>query len=302
LQALHADLEAAVASDSPQRRNSALARALLALGGVLTVLEDAGEPAHVRNDYRRSYLTTLGPSPFDRGSPFEQFVAETYGRMGLPTTVTPVRRPTVMAFITAADGQGLADRTQRRFFSDGSLPADAVVDRGTTAAEVMDDARGSLPYAYPRLPRLELKVMGRTHYAYAKGKRRLLAYERVPGRVRFYLDANVYADTARVLLPEIAGYGAGLIDHLFRAEIRIDTSTAGAALVSVTGAAGNVRKGEIRVFAEDGAGLRRALTTVQAGAAGVRITVPAGTKKLAAVLRGDDDAGEFIAVGESPVK
>ena len=42
--------------------------------------------------------------------------------------MTPVQRPTVMAFITAADGQGLADRTQRRFFSDGSLPEDAVVD------------------------------------------------------------------------------------------------------------------------------------------------------------------------------
>src|SRR4030095_15655963 len=99
LQAFHAELEAAVASDSPQRRSSALAGALRALGGVLTVLEDAGEPAHVRNDYRRNYLTTRGPSPFDRGSAFEQFVAETYGRMGVPVAVTPVRRPTVSAFI-----------------------------------------------------------------------------------------------------------------------------------------------------------------------------------------------------------
>ena len=109
----------------------------------------------------------------------------------------------------------------------------------------------------------------------------------------------MYADTARTLLPEIAGYGAGLIDHLFRAEIRIDTTGEGA-LVSVVGAAGNIRKGEIRVFAEDASGLRRALTTVQPGSAGVRITVPAGTKKLGAVLRGEDDAGEFVAVGEAP--
>ena len=154
------NLEAAVAGETPQVRATALARALLALGGVLTVLEDAGEPAHVRNDYRRAFLATAGPSPFDRGSAFERFVAETYGRMGLPTAVTPKQRPTLMAFITAADGQGLADRTQRRFFSEGSLPDDAVVDRGTTPAEVMVDARGSLPYAYPRLPRLELKVHG----------------------------------------------------------------------------------------------------------------------------------------------
>ena len=106
LDAFHAGLEAAIAGDRPQRRATALARALLALGGVLTVLEDAGEPAHVRNDFRQSYLVSRGPSPFDRGSPFERFVSETYGRMGVPTAVTPVRRPTVTAFITAADGAG----------------------------------------------------------------------------------------------------------------------------------------------------------------------------------------------------
>jgi hypothetical protein len=301
LQAFHAGLEDAITGEQPQVRASALAHALLALGGVLAVLEDAGEPAHVRNDYRHAYLSTSGPSPFDRGSPFEQFVAETYGRMGLPTAVTPAQRPTLMAFITAADGQGLADRTQRRFFSDGSLPEDAIVDRGTTTAEVMVDARGSLPYAYPRLPRLELKAMGRRHYAVTQDKRRLLAYERVPGRVRFFLDNAVYADTARALLPEIAGYGAGLINHLFRAEIRVD-ATGDLALVSVVGARGAVRKGEIRVFAENAAGVRKALTTVQAGAAGIRVNIPAGTKKIAAVLRGEDDAGEFVAVGEAAVR
>ena len=302
LEAFHTNLEAAVAGAQPQIRATALARALLALGGVLTVLEDAGEPAHVRNDYRRAYLGTSGPSPFDRGSPFERYVAETYGRMGVPSAVTPRARPTVMAFITAADGQGLADRTQRRFFSDGSLPEDAIVDRGTTSAEVMVDARGSLPYAYPRLPRLELKAMGRRHYAYTHDKRRLLGYERVPGRVRFFMDDAVYADTARALLPEIASYGAGLINHLFRAEIRIDTATAGAALVSVVGARGAVRKGEVRIFAEDATGTRRAVGTVQPETAGVRVAVPGGTKRVAAVLRGEDEAGEFVAVGEAAVR
>jgi len=119
--------------------------------------------------------------------------------------------------------------------------------------------------------------------------------------VRFFLDEAVYADTARVLLPEIAGYGAGLINHLFRAEVRVDTATAGAALVSVAGARGAVRKGEIRIFVEDATGARKALTTVQAGSAGVRVSVPAGAKKIAAVLRGEDDAGEFVAVGEAAV-
>jgi hypothetical protein len=227
-------------------------------------------------------------------------VAETYGRMGVPATVTPVRRPNVIAFITAADGQGLADRTQRRFFSDGSLPDDTVVDRGTTSAEVMVDARESLPYSYPRLPRLELKVMGRKHYAYTPDKRRLLAYERVPGRVHFFMDEAVYADSARVLLPEIAGYGAGLVDHLFRAEVKIEVS-GGSAAVSLTGASGSVRKGEIRVFVEDASGSRRQIGTVPAASTASTVSIPAGTRRLAAVLRGEDDAGEFVAVGEAPV-
>jgi hypothetical protein len=301
LAAFHDGLEAAIAGDRPQRRATGLARALMALGGALTILEDAGEPAHVRNDFSRAYLASRGPSPFDRGSPFERYVAETYGRMGLPTTVTPVRRPNVMAFITAADGQGLADRTQRRFFSDGSLPEDAVVDRGTTSAEVMVDARESLPYAYPRLPRLELKAMGRKHYAYTRDKRRLLAYQRVPGRVRFFLDEAVYADSARALLPEIAGYGAGLVDHLFRAEVKIETS-AGSAAITVVGASGSVRKGEVRVFAEDASGSRRQVATVHPGATAASVSIPAGTRRLAAVLRGEDDAGELVAVGEAPVQ
>jgi hypothetical protein len=301
VQAFHDGLEAAIAGDRPQRRATGLARALMALGGVLTVLEDAGEPAHVRNDFRRTYLAARGPSPFDRGSPFERYVAETYGRMGVPTAVTPVRRPNLMSFITAADGQGLADRTQRRFFSEGSLPEDAVVDRGTTTAEVMVDARESLPYAYPRLPRLELKAMGRKHYAYARAGRRLLAYQRVPGRVRFFLDEAVYSDSARVLLPEIAGYGAGLVDHLFRAEVKIESS-GGSAGVSVVGASGSVRKGEIRVFAEDASGSRRQIATVPPGSTDARVSIPAGTRRLAAVLRGEDDAGELVAVGEAPIQ
>ena len=63
-----------------------------------------------------------------------------------------------------------------------------------------------------------------------------------------------------------------------------------------------MRKGEIRVFAEDAAGARKPLATVPPGATGARVTIPAGTRRLAAVLRGEDDAGEFVAVGESAIK
>jgi hypothetical protein len=310
---------AAIAGEQPGQRASALARALLALGGTLAVLEDAGEPAHVRNDFRRAYLETAGKGAWDRSSAFERFVADSYGRMGVPAPDHPVARPTVMAFITAGDGQGLADRTQRRFFSDGTLPEDAIVERETSAADVMRDARASLPYAYPRLPRLELKAMGERRYAYVAGpapagpgtageaqaqapaRRRLLAYLRVPGRVRFFLDRAVYADTAAALLPEIVGYGAGLVDHLFRAELHLAVA-GGTATVSVTGVSGHLRKGEVRIYAEDAKGTRKLVTTAAAAGEPISASVPSGTRRLGAVLQGEDESGELVAVAEQPVR
>jgi hypothetical protein len=299
-------MDAAVSAAGPAQRNTALARALLALGGTLAVLQDAGEPAHVRNDFVGAYLSgPSGGSPFDRGSAFERFVADRYGRSGVPAPVAPVARPTVMAFITAADAQGLADRTQRRFFSAGSLPGDAIVDRDTTAAQVMRDARESLPYGLPRMPRLELGTLGQRRYAYA-GPRRLFAYERVPGRVRFFMDEAIYADTARALLPEIGAYGAGLIDHLFRVELDL-TVQDGAVAVLVKGARG-ATSGEVRLFAEDGRGRRTQVGkgTLAGGDGGeLRVSVsavaPPGTRRIAAVLRGQDAAGELLAVGEQPL-
>jgi hypothetical protein len=303
LKAFSRQLEAAVAAPEPGPRGTALARALLALGGTLAVLQDAGEPAHVRNDFAGAYLSSGGDNPFDRSSAFERFVADRYGRVGLPPAAAAVARPSVLAFITAEDRQGLADRTQRRFFSAGTLPEDAIVDRDTTTVEVMRDARGSLAYGLPRLPRLELHTLGERRYAY-EGPRRLLAYERVPGRVRFFLDDAVYADTARAVLPEIAGYGTGLVDHLFRVELEISVKE-GAVSVEARGARGAL-EGRARIFAEDARGRRTELgagaVSTSDGAARVTVAAvpPSGTRRLAAVLRGRDAAGEVVAVVESP--
>lgn len=325
LPVFHDQIERAVADPDPAVRNSALARALLALGGVLTVLEDAGNPAQVRNDFRAAYLHGNSGSPFDRTSPFERVVADLYGVGGVPAPRTVVRRPNLRAFFTGGDGQGLADRTQRRFFSDGTVPEDGVVDHDTTPAEIVRAARESLTYALPTVSRLDLREMGRLHYltvsegqADAKTEghtgvqaemqverngrptRRILAYERVPGRVRFFLDGRVYADSARALLPEIAGYAAGLIDHLLRAEVRLtlDGDHVRAAVVSPSG---RIQGGRLRLLGEDAAGRRSEIASVstEAGAdEGFSVAVPSGIRRIAAVLRGQDDAGPVVAFGE----
>jgi hypothetical protein len=304
--AFHRHLERAVADADPAERSSALARALLAAGGILGLLADAGNPAQVRNDFRDSYLRGRAGSPFDRGSPWERYVAEWYGATGLPAATAAVRRPTLKAFFTAADGQGLADRTQRRFFSDGTVPDDAVVDRGTNTADVLKAARASLAYALPGVPGLDLKEMGKRRHVVVTDeggrKRRLLAYERVPGRVRFFLDAAVYADAARVLLPEIAGYGAGLVDHLFRGEVKLVLDADGKRVRATPASPrGRLRGSELRLYADDAAGKRRVIGTfpAQGGAPDdVSATIPADTRRLAALLVGEDDAGPVVAMGE----
>jgi hypothetical protein len=162
----------------------------------------------------------------------------------------------------------------------------------------------------PRVPRLELGALGQRRYAFA-GPRRLFGYERVPGRVRFFLDDAIYADTARALLPEIGAYGAGLIDHLFRVELEL-TVQDGSIAVLVKGARG-AASGEVRLFAEDGRGRRTQVGkgTLPSGGVGVgdggevRLSVsavaPPGTRRIAAVLRGQDAAGELAAVVEQPL-
>ena len=54
----------------------------------MAVLEEAGEPARVRNDFRRTTWSTPVRARSTRAG-FERFVTETYGRKGVPA---PSRR------------------------------------------------------------------------------------------------------------------------------------------------------------------------------------------------------------------
>jgi len=283
--------ERAVRLASPRERESALVRALLALGGVMAVLEDAGQPAFVRNDFRVAFLQG------NDGSAYEQFVAEHYGRAALPPAAALVSRPDIASFFASADGKGLANRTQRRFFSEGSIPADVAIERDTKGADVVRRARESLAFPSPTVSGLLLRPEQHRRYLAVQGQR-VLAYENRGTDVHFFLDDAVYADMARALLPEIAGYAAGLLNHLLRASLEM-TVAGGKVTVRLVG---EVKQGgSLRVFAEDGSGSRRELPEAAATLAPggeIVINLPAGAKKLAAVLRGRDAGGPFVAAGE----
>jgi hypothetical protein len=303
LPVFHQQLARSVSAVEPVEREAALVRALLSMGGVLAALQDAGEPAHVRNDFRRAYLERTGTSTWDRASRFERFVSQRYGRSGVPAPREVVRRPTFDGFFAAVDGGGLADRTQRRFFSDGTIPDDVSVDESTTPRDVVDAARVTLQFPAPDLGRLDLRAR-EPRYLMVEG-RRALGYEWIPGRVRFFMDERVYSDAARALLPEVAGYAAGMVEHLLRGSLALTVSD-GQVAIALEGVAGGKADGRLQLFAEDGGGRRQPLTATPAEAnassfaAGPLFTVtpPAGTKKLAAVLVGSDAAGDLVAFGE----
>ena len=287
--------ERAVSLVEPRERESALVRALLALGGVMAVLEDAGQPAFVRNDFRGAFLQG------NVGSAYEQFVAEQYGRTGLPPVEALVSRPDIDSFFASTDGKGLANRTQRRFFSEGTIPSDVSLERNTVVADVVRRARESLVFSSPTLSRLVLRPAQHRHYLVFEGHR-VLAYENSGTQVHFLLDDAVYADMARALLPEIAGYAAGLLNHLLRASLEM-TATGNNASAKVTvRLAGEIKQGgALRVFVEDGSGRRRELPAAAATLAPgeeIAIDLPAGARRVAAVLRGRDARGPFVAAGE----
>jgi hypothetical protein len=303
LVAFSEQLAQAVLAADATAREAALVRALMAMGGILAVLQDVGEPAHVRNDFRGAYLRNDDGSGRDRDESFPRFVAERYGRIGVPAPKDAISRPNFDAFFAAADGEGLANRTQRRFFSTGTVPEDVPVDAASTPRDVVTVARSSLVYPRPTVGRLELRKPGRQHMM-LEG-RRTLAYERLPSRVHFFLDEAVFADAAQALLPEVAGYAAGMVDHLLRGGFAF-AFQGGQVSVTLEGPAGDKAEGELTLVVEDASGQRKPLEVPggsqrRSFAAGelFQVTLPEGTRKVGAVLRGSDAAGPLVAVGEA---
>jgi hypothetical protein len=220
----------AATAATPAQRHEALARALLAAGALLHVLQDMAVPAHVHDDLRTSYGQPGAPlvqtpdgmaanRPVDpashrhgpRGSRFEQLVRDrglVHAAAWEDTELAPVVRPSVEAFFHASDGLGLADLTAAQLYSEGSVPTAAGGSRPTTGG--LAPVRGT-----------ELADNPSGGYVRAPDGRRLLAYTRsAAGEVRYYLDDRILLANARTTLRRALAYGAGLLDHLTRGSLQ----------------------------------------------------------------------------------
>jgi hypothetical protein len=269
------ELERSVAAATAAERDGALARALLAAGAIAHVLEDAGDPTFVRDDYRVALEADAGP--------YERFVAAEYGRVGVPELGgAPVAKSHLAALFHDADGSGLADRTQSRFFTPGTLP---------------DSSRYTRPQTAPG--------RARDGYASGAGVRHLVRYERTARGVVWSLDDRCFDDYARALLPETARYAAGALELLFRGRLGVNAANGSATVTAHDVALGH---GRVSVYADVGEGARRLVRARSVFAAGdgetiLEVGLPAGTRHVAAVFRGVDANGEpLVVVQEQTIK
>lgn len=262
--------ERAVLEKTPAARESALAEALLAAGAIAGVLEQLGDPAHVRND-----LTDVIDGSYQR------YVAERYGRGGVPV---PGSLPEAALFprrlrdlFTADSGLGLADRTARRFFSAGSLPGAELGDIPPLAGKPplpsppFVDERGQPLAEIVAPPGWPIAAAG--HLATPQLKH-LAAWERRTSAeidprtgepvqdVRFSLDEACYADYAAALLPEIGRYAQLALDYLFRGELKLTlTTTPESRSLVVQVAETALGSGTLTLLGDKPEGLRQLLRT-----------------------------------------
>jgi hypothetical protein len=260
------ELERAVAAPTAAKRDAALARALLAAGAIAHLVEDAGDPTFVRDDYRAALEAD--------DAPYERFVESNYGRVGVPELGgAPIKVLHLLSLFHERDKSGLADRTQARFFSPGTLPDTGRYARPQTApgAATSGYARGSVPH--------------------------LVHYRVTEKGTEWSLDQRCYADYARALLPEVGRYAAGTLDLLFRGHVDVSTQDGTATVVVRDVALG---RGKLSIYANVGATRRlvdaRAINSASDGETIATVPLPAGARAVGVVFRGVDGAAEPVVV------
>jgi hypothetical protein len=290
----------AVRAKTPGERSRHVAGALLAAGAILHVLQDMGSPSHVRGDLA-AHFDPVSDQPDDRGSRFERIAALAYGRLGVPPAVRVVSAATLRAFFTAADGSGLADRTASRWFSAHTLPRPISIGSLSKRTDLADKLKGSLRRPSPTVPtRLNLLAAQKGAVTISDIEGVCLArYAVVDGRLSWTLDDACALQQLGSILPEVAGYSAGLLDWLFRGQLEIASGGGARGNIAVSAGAVPLGAGTLELFSEDGRGVRAPMgapMAISAGAAGAALTAvpapPEGTRRVAALFHGVDAVGQ----------
>ncbi len=276
----------AVSASTPGERSRHMAAALVAAGAIIHALGDLGAPSRVRND-AAAHFEPLGAGPDDLGSRFERIAALAYGRLGVPAPSRTITRTRLVEYFTSKSGDGLADVTERTYYSANTLPAPSRVSK---------DEKPKLARPQPVPPtRLNVMAANRDEGTTLRTKDgTCLARYRVQDDVlQFAIDDDCMLDQLSTILPEVAAYETGLLDFLLRGEL---TLTAGGQL-TITGT--DLAAGTLDVLVEDERGVRTKLVSQQiTGKDPIQLASPSAGVRVVAVFRGTDVNGEpIVAVG-----
>ena len=295
----------AVISQTPAERERHVAGALLAAGAMLHVLQDMGSPSHVRDDLA-AHLDVVGNDDADVGSRFERIAALAYGRLGVPAPRATIERPSLRAFFTAEDRGGLADRTAVRWLSAYTLPRPIRIRPGTRSEVLGDLIAGSLAKPHPApLPRLDFQSARESSGARLVNDDGVCVagYQLRQGILSWYLEDECLAEQAAVILPEVTGYSAGLIDFAFRGTIDLER---GDKQIRASAVGTDFGAGTLEIFWDDDRGVRtrygKTVSIQQAQNGEVFAVLPKKLPKearaVAALYRGVDKGGQpLLAAG-----
>ncbi len=243
--------QGAVTASTPAEREQHLAYALLCAGAMSAVLEDVGSPSRARDDVAE-HLSPLGGGAGDRGSRFERLAALTFGRVGIAPSRTPVTRARLRDFFTAADGLGLADVTNKHWYSAGTLPAALTITKAPAPGELARRLVATQRFALPA-PTGELNLAraasGGAQLRDTNGVC-LADYRFEDNRLAWAISDGCAAEQIAAILPGVAAYAAGFLDYLFRGTLVV-TADGGIRVGAVALGAGTVQ-----VMAEDATGQR----------------------------------------------
>ena len=288
----------AATAATPGERSRHMAAALVAAGAILHVLGDLGSPSRVRGD-EAAHLEPLGGGPDDLGSRFERIAALVYGRLGVPAPSRTITRAKLRDYFSSQSGDGLADVIERSYFSPNTLPG---------KSRVSTQSKPKLARPLPALPtdtqgRARLNVMAANREdgtTLRDNAGTCLARYRVESdEVSFWLDDDCLLEQLAVIMPEVAAYETGLLDHLLRGELAISGQE-----TLVIGGKG-LGAGTLDIVVEDNRGVRKTIATnaVKGGSERLAsISAPASGTRVVAVFRGVDTGGEpIVAVGTIPI-
>ncbi|MBT8495746.1 MAG: hypothetical protein KJO07_22040 [Deltaproteobacteria bacterium] len=272
-------------------RDRHLAGALIAAGAILHVVQDMASPSHVHIDLR-AHLDELGKSSTDVGSRLERIAALAFGRLGVPAATKVVRKDRLAEFFVAADGSGLAQRVAARFYSRYTVPTVPRLPRGAGALEAAVAVRKALG-------RSDLKIQpaNRGYRVVDPTGTCVVLFDISARDVNFYLDDPCVLQQLRTLLPLAAGYGAGVLDYLFRGQIEVKLDPT----LSLSPAV-ELGDGELTLYWDDPTGVRTKFHSakVRGKLPGTLPKPPSGAAMLIALYKRSDKLGEpLVAVGSA---